>query len=134
MIAELVLEDEVAYRDFFRVNKNRFQRIVEAVGPSASIEKQDTVMRDAIKPDERLAITPRFLVTGEAFTSLQWSFRYSRTIISEIVMEVCDAITAIMGPELLKTPSTTEEWMAIANEFGSRWNFPNGIGAIDEVQ
>ena len=37
--------------------------------------KRDRVIRDNIKRDERLAITPRFLATGEAFTSLQWLFR-----------------------------------------------------------
>lgn len=129
MIAELALEDEVAYRDFFRVDKSQFQKILDTIGPS--IKKQDTVMRDSIKPDERLAITLRFLATGVAFTSLQWLFQDSRTIISEIVMDVCDAITGIMGPEYSKTPCTTEEWRAIADEFNSRWNFPNGIGAID---
>lgn len=32
---------------------------------------------------------------------------------------------------LSQTPSTTEEWLTIANGFWIRWNFPNCIGALD---
>ena len=41
------------------------------------------------------------------------------------------AIYKKLGPEFLKVPKTREEWEAIAERFGERWNFPNGIGAID---
>lgn len=111
------------------MDKNQFRFIVEAIGPY--IRKQDTVMRDSIKPDERLAIALRYLATGESFQSLQFQFRVSRTAISEIVIEVCLAITNALGPEFLKIPCTTQEWLKIADVFATRWNFPNGIGAID---
>lgn len=31
----------------------------------------------------------------------------------------------------MKVPSTTEEWLRIASKFESRWNFPNGLFAVD---
>ena len=88
-------------------------------------------MRDSIKPDERLAIALRYLATGESFQSLHFQFRVGRTSIAEIVIEVCSAIIDVLGPEFLKTPCTTEQWLRISDVFASRWNFPNGIGAID---
>ena len=33
--------------------------------------------------------------------------------------------------EILKTPTTTEEWEEISIKFMQRWNFPNGIREID---
>ena len=33
--------------------------------------------------------------------------------------------------QMFQTPSTGEEWKAVADQFYSRWNFPNCIGAID---
>ena len=45
--------------DFFRMNKIQFKYIVEAI--TAQIQKADTNMRKYIKPDERLAITLRYL-------------------------------------------------------------------------
>jgi len=41
---------------------------------SESIKKQDTPMRMASPPRERLALTLRFLVTGESFQSLSQKF------------------------------------------------------------
>lgn len=88
-------------------------------------------MRQSIKPDEQLAITLRYLATGESFQSLQFQFWVSRTAISEIVMETSQAIYNLLGPQLLNTPNTTREWLKIAEIFNSRWNFPNGIGVVD---
>ena len=88
-------------------------------------------MRQSIRPDERIAVTLRYLATGEIFKSLEYSFRISRTCISSIVVETCQAIFDILGPRYLKTPSTQEEWVSVAQRFESHWNFPNGIGALD---
>ena len=37
----------------------------------------------------------------------------------------------VLAPEYLKVPNTKSEWDAVANKFEARWNFPNGVGAID---
>ena len=129
MVAELALEGETNYQAFFRMNKVQFKYVVEAI--TAQIQKADTIMRQSIKPHERLAITLRYLATGESFQSLQFQFRVSRTAISEIVMETSQAIYNLLGPHFLKTPNTTQEWLKIAEILNIRWNFPNGIGAVD---
>ena len=129
LVKELILEDETSYRDFFRTNIEQFQFLIDAI--AKRIAKNDTVMRASIKPDERLAVTLRYLATGETFKSLEYSFRLSTTAISSIVLECCEAIYDIMGPSYLKTPGSVEEWSKIAELFERRWNFPNGIGAIE---
>ena len=129
LIRELSLEDATSYREFFRINKEQFQFFVGEI--TNRIAKKVTVMRSSIKPDERLAVTLRFLATGETFKSLEYSFRISRTTISSIVLECCEAIYDILGPTYLKTPDSEEEWSRIAQLFERRWNFPHGIGAID---
>ena len=95
------------------------------------IRKCDTAMRGSIKPDERLAVTLRYLATGESFKSLEFQFRISRTAISNIVVETCQAIFNVLSRDFLKLPSTPEEWLYLASIFEKRWNFPNGIGAVD---
>ena len=95
------------------------------------IRKCDTAMRESIKPDERLAVTLRYLATGKSFKSLGFQCRISRTAISDIVVETCQAIFNVLSRDFLKLPSTSEEWLYLANMFEKRWNFINGIGAVD---
>ena len=80
---ELAVEDAGGYRDFFRVNSQQFEFLFNAV--SHRISKQDTKLRSIIKPAERLAVTLRYLVTGETFKSLEYSFRISRTMQGRVV-------------------------------------------------
>ena len=77
-------------------------------------------------------MTLRCLATWETFKSHEYSFRLSRTCISSLVVETCQAIFDVLGPRYLKTPSTQEEWESVAQRFERRWNFPNGIGALHE--
>lgn len=50
--------------------------------------------------------------------------------VSLIVMEACNAIIKHLLSEYIAIP-TREKWLTIANEFWTRWNFPNCIGALD---
>ena len=51
------------------LNIVQLQEILHKIIPL--VKKQDTNMREAIPPEERLAVTLRFLATGESFSSLQ---------------------------------------------------------------
>ena len=62
LIQELQLEDPTAFANFHRVTMEQFNDIVEHV--SVFIQRQDTNMRKAIKPEERLSVTLRYLATG----------------------------------------------------------------------
>ena len=68
----------------------KFLALVEAVGPL--LTKQETHMRTSIAPNERLALTIRYLATGKTFQSLSFQFRIGKSTVSQIIMEVCDAI------------------------------------------
>lgn len=90
------LQDEVPhlYQNFLRMNIADFNNLLEMVSPL--IKKEDTRMRDAISPGERLALTLRFLATGDSFMSLQYLFRIPQPTISTIIPEVCDAIYKVL--------------------------------------
>ncbi|XP_037810045.1 uncharacterized protein LOC119602536 [Lucilia sericata] len=129
LLKELRLETPTLYHNFLRMKAKDFDYLLNLVKPL--ITKQTTRFREPISATERLAVTLRYLATGESFRSLQFVFRIPFNTISVIVPEVCNAIYNVLQPEYLKTPSTIEEWKAISEEFLHKWNFPNCIGALD---
>ena len=88
-------------------------------------------MRIPISPEEKLAITLRYMATGESFDSLMYQFRIHRTTIGQFILPVCTAIYEALKDDYLKLPSTKNEWLSIANETNERWQFPNCFGAAD---
>ena len=86
------------------------------------------IMREPISAGERLAVTLRFLATGESFSSLQYQFRISACALSLMIPE---AIYAVLKEDHLKCPSSPKEWLEIAHLFEDRWQLPNCIGAAD---
>ena len=108
---------------------SQFEFLVEKVTPK--IVRKDTFMRNSITPQEMVCVALRYLASGESFRSLQFQFRLGRRTISECVMDVCAAIFEVLGVEYLQTPKNEQEWTKIARKFELRWNFPNGIGAVD---
>ena len=129
ILTELAAEDLPSFKHYMRMDVNSFRRLVEVTSPR--IVKRNTRMRCPISPSERLALTLRFLATGETFRSLEFQFRVSRTAISYIVLEVCEAILSELRALCLQFPSTEEEWKAIEIKFSERWNFPHCVGALD---
>ena len=63
LLQELRSLDTSSYRNFLRMDSTSFEELLRKVGPKISL--QNTVMRDAIPAGERLAVTLRFLATGE---------------------------------------------------------------------
>ena len=109
LFRELAAENILGFGEYMRMPHAKFLTLVEAVGPL--LTKQETHMRTSIAPNERLALAIRYLATGETFQSLSFQFRIGKpSTVSQIVMEVCDAIYQVLGRQHLKTPNTVENW------------------------
>ncbi|XP_011409411.2 PREDICTED: uncharacterized protein LOC105316284, partial [Amphimedon queenslandica] len=122
------MTDLTSYHHFLRMDIASFEEILEVVSPL--IKRQDTVMRQAIPPGERLAVTLRFLATGESYSSLQYIYRIPAQTIGKIVPDTCRAIVKALK-HYIQVPKTEDEWKSIAHQFNNKWQFPNCIGALD---
>lgn len=60
---ELLLSDEASYRNYLRVTKTQFNFLLTLV--QQHVARSDTEMREAIPAAERLALTLRFLASGD---------------------------------------------------------------------
>ncbi|XP_064625933.1 uncharacterized protein LOC135486765 [Lineus longissimus] len=129
LVDELRLEDPGSYKNYLRMDEETFEHLVQLVTPY--VAREDTNMREAITPAERLAVTLRFLATGETFQSLQFSTRLSRSTIGAIIPETCCAIYETLKMDYIKVPSNEQEWLKVAEEFETKWNLPHCLGAMD---
>lgn len=77
-----------------------------------------------------LYILFRFFATGDAFSTIGFNYRVGNSTTGKIVDEVSQAIWDALQPQYMPEP-VTDDWKAIAEDFKSRWNFPNCIGALD---
>ena len=127
LMRELAGENPELYANFMRIDEELFNEIVEKVRPYL---QRQTVVRAPLEVGLRVAITLRFLATGDSYHSLGYAFRVAHNTISILVPETCRAIVRSFG-EVVKLPTTPEEWKAVAHSFEEKWNFPHAIGAID---
>lgn len=74
-------------RNFTRMNPIDFEALLNMIG--GKISRRNTKFREAISPLIRLAVTLRFLTTGNSYTSLMYTFKISKQAISEFIPEVC---------------------------------------------
>jgi len=106
-----------------------FDELVQRVEPRT--EKHDSKMRKALPPGLKLAITVRFLASGDKYPSLMYSFRAARNTISFIIPEVCQTIMEEYNDEAITCPTSLEESTPIGEVFADRWNVPHAMGALD---
>ncbi len=98
MLVDLKREPSGKFVNFCRMSAEDFEFLLNKIGPK--IMKKDTNMRESIPAQERLAVTLRFLATGDNFRSLGYLFKISHQAISCIVPEVCTAITDALKDEI----------------------------------
>ncbi|XP_032668398.1 protein ANTAGONIST OF LIKE HETEROCHROMATIN PROTEIN 1-like [Odontomachus brunneus] len=84
----------------------------------------------ALVPEERLAITLRYLATGDQVLSIALAYRIGESTAYKIIKETCDVLIKILVPDYLRPP-VQEKWIKICHGFWKDWNFPNCVGAID---
>ena len=94
------------------------------------ISKENTRFRESVPATTRLAVTLRYLASGESQQSLSWSFRLGRTTVSKIVRVTCEEIWKVLSSIYLRSPSTEQEWKQTSNDFEEIWNLRHCIGAI----
>ena len=85
-------------KKFTRISCEDFEMLCNAIGPM--VMKNDTRFREAISVTERLAVTLRFLATGDSYKSLSYLLKISSTTISRTIPKVCKALIKVLDDEL----------------------------------
>ena len=84
---------------------------------------------------ETVRVTLHYLHTGDSQVTIGTSYRISPTTIGRIISETCRVIWYVPNKKgFIKAPTSKKEWLDIAIEFDSKWNFPHCLGDIDGKQ
>nr|CAH7740519.1 unnamed protein product [Callosobruchus chinensis] len=94
LLTKIEADDSTLFQNFTRMSHTDFEYLLELITPH--IQRQDTNYHDSISPRMRLAITLRYLATGDSYKSLMYLFQVSYSTISLIVPEVCEAIFSVL--------------------------------------
>lgn len=100
LFRDLMNDESNAFEQYFRMSREQFDVLLEKVRPL--ISKKDTRMRKAISPETRLAITLRYLATGDSYRSLVLLFRVAHNTMSGIVSNTCQSIYIVLQQDYLK--------------------------------
>ena len=128
-LLDMEAEDDRLFRNYTRIQPQFFMEVLEAIEPV--ITKQDTNMRSAIEPGLKLAVTLRYLATGDSFISLSYNFVVSDSTISRFLPQVMSAIIQALHDRAFTHDWTRESWKAVADKFATTWNMPHTLGALD---
>lgn len=94
-------------------------------------DKRDTCYRNVIRPGLKLAITLRYMASCDSYRSLMYGFRVPHNTICLLIPDVCRAVIDAYSAQVIACPTTQDEWLEVAQQFGARWIFHNALGAID---
>lgn len=98
--AKMCNMEDINFKRKMRMSRLDFNFILERVTPY--IKKENTHMRTAIGPAERLAVTIRYLATGGSMQVMSDVFRLSPTSVFRIVHETCAVIYSTLKEDFLK--------------------------------
>ncbi|PIO09622.1 hypothetical protein AB205_0157450 [Aquarana catesbeiana] len=88
------------FRNFLRITDPVFHRLLALLTPY--ISRQDTCIRQAITPEQRLVATLRYLATGRNLQDLKFSTGISPQDLGIIIPETCSAIIQVLQKEYIK--------------------------------
>ncbi|CAH1970044.1 unnamed protein product, partial [Acanthoscelides obtectus] len=156
LISELRVEDPKEYRMMLRMTTEKFDCLLGLITPL--IQREDTIMRDAIKPETMLEVTLNYLATGNNYRTLSHLLRVSKSAISIMISIVCETVydclkdflkfvkfhaCEIISPIPASSFANVSSFMTgslihlmhgkkVAKGFEARWNIPFCCGAIDD--
>ena len=125
---ELERECQGDFLNYMRMEPAMFYELLQRVSPRIRKSKR---CRIPLEPGLKLAITLRYMVTGNSYKNLQYSFRVAHNTISVFVPEVCQTIADEYCDEVFDFPTTPEKWKSVSENYARRWNFHHACGALD---
>lgn len=100
LLLELKENNPYDFKNYLRMTEDEYKYLIDLVSPL--IQKKNTVLRESIPVEDRLAVTLRYLATGRSFEDLKFSAIISAQTLGRIIPETCRAIYETLRESYLK--------------------------------
>ena len=118
LIQDFKLFDSEYFFKQFRITPTNFEELLSWLVPK--IEKSSG-RREPIGPEQRLCVTLRYFITGDAQVKIAVSYRISPTPIGRIIKETTGVMWDVLsGKEFLQPPQSSKDWESISRGFENR--------------
>ena len=129
LIQDLKLFGSEYFLKQFRMTSSKLEELLSWIAPKTEML---SVRRKPIDPEQRLCVTLRYLVTGDAHVAIAGSYRISPTSISTILKKTTCAIwDVLLEKGYLQPPQSSKDWENISRGFKNRGNFLHCADALD---
>ena len=115
------------WSEHFCTSRQTFTYLCEQL---STLRKKNTVMRQSLSVEKRVAITLWCLATPTEYRTISHLFGIARSTVCEIVHETCSAIVDRLLTKYITFPSG-EQLDSIVDGFLTKWGVPQCVGAID---
>ena len=120
----------MCFKDMFRMSVTDYEFLLSQISYLISQNERISENRP-ILVNERLALTLRYLATGESFQSLGYQFRISLVAVFYIVKGSCSDINDRLQNMFIELPNSPEKWLEISRKFEQCCNNSHALGATD---
>ncbi|XP_067644473.1 uncharacterized protein [Eurosta solidaginis] len=120
---------------FFDITEKQFRFLVSNLSPVISSYEPHR-KKKSFSAEERIAITLKYLATGEVHSCRNYCFRASKPVILKMIANICLNIYELLKDLFVSLPKTDEQWQNVANEFQRKHCMPNCAGhlAMQEIK
>ena len=121
---------ESEWKDNMRMSRDDFMALVDKLRHYLSPDSE-SFRKDTISMEKKVAMTLYYLKDQGSLRMTANVFGIAKSTLSVTIHRVCKAINVILGPDLIKFPSTKEEIERVTPAFEAKFGFPQVIGCID---
>jgi len=122
IIKELHDNDPQEFKSMIRLTPEQFEALLIMISPIITLE--DTFMRAALPARLKLEMTLTYLASGMNFRMLSIMFRVSKSSISNMIPDVCDAIYSVLK-DYIKVSIKNINFFSKLNDLLNLINFNN---------
>ena len=90
----------------------------------------DHLLSLLISPEERYALTLRFLVSKNSQKSIGYLFKLGRSTANGIFDEIYEKLW-LEPANYVKAPTSVDDWKNISSDLLELWDMPHCFGALD---